>query len=306
LTTFTDTLVASEVPPTPDGKNGWPWHAETIVPPATPDRRPWPRWTVVIPSFNQGRYIEETIRSVLMQGYPDLELIIIDGGSTDETVDVIRRYEPFIRYWESCSDRGQTHAINKGFSRATGEVLSWVNSDDLLAPGAAFAAITQLIADKSDVVGGAVRFFGEGTQSEVARVKPFKGDSMVSGRPYVFHVSFFRASAVKKCGALREDLHYAMDYEYLVRLSRAACPCSTVDQVLSHFRVHEASKTCAPGRGFECYREMSDICRSYGGSRFNYGYTIYWRHRLRDTVERSRFAFALRAYRVVKKAVITR
>src|SRR5690242_18490340 len=126
------------LPRPPVGKTGWPWVIDSERPQAATETA-WPRWTVVIPSYNQGRYIEEAIRSVLMQGYPDLELIVMDGGSTDETLEVIRKYEPWIAHWESCRDRGQTHAINKGFQRATGEVLSFLNSDDVLLPGAGFA-----------------------------------------------------------------------------------------------------------------------------------------------------------------------
>jgi glycosyltransferase involved in cell wall biosynthesis len=291
------------LPPPPAERSGWPWTADlSAVSANAPDGNAWPRWSVVMPSFNQGRFMEEAIRSVLMQGYPNLELIVIDGGSNDETLDVIRKYEPWIKHWESCKDRGQTHAINKGFERATGDVLTWVNCDDVLAPGAAFAAIGKMTATGADVVGGHVRFFGDDL-SYVSEVEPFVGDSMVSGRPYVFHVSFFRASAVKKVGALRESLYYAMDYEYLVRLSRAGATCAVAEQVLSNFRVHDESKTSKPGEGYACYREMSEICRSYGGPRFNHGWRTYWRCHVRYKVEHSPMAFALRGYRAVKRAL---
>src|SRR5262249_7885222 len=90
----------------------------------------------VTPSYNQGQFIEETIRSILLQGYPDLEYIIIDGGSTDESVATIKKYEPWLTYWTSERDRGQSHAINKGLAIATGSVFNWLNSDDLLLPSA--------------------------------------------------------------------------------------------------------------------------------------------------------------------------
>src|SRR5688572_11561284 len=98
--------------------------------------RQLPSITVITPSYNQGRYIEETIDSVLSQGYPSLEYIVIDGGSADNSVEIIRKYEPYLAYWVSEKDRGQAHAINKGLARSTGELWNWSNSDDVLAPGA--------------------------------------------------------------------------------------------------------------------------------------------------------------------------
>ena len=95
----------------------------------------WPKVSIVTPSFNQGHFIEETIRSVLDQDYPNIEYIIIDGGSTDDTVNVIKKYQGRLSYWESCRDRGQSHAINKGFEKCTGEIFNWLNSDDVLRPG---------------------------------------------------------------------------------------------------------------------------------------------------------------------------
>src|SRR5437870_1420981 len=129
----------NELPSPPPDKTGWPWTAETPpLPPARPDGSAWPRISIVTPSYNQGQFIEETIRSVLLQGYPDLEYTIIDGGSTDQSIEIIKKHEPWLTYWVSEQDRGQAHAINKGLSRSTGEIFQWINSDDVLLSGALF------------------------------------------------------------------------------------------------------------------------------------------------------------------------
>ena len=105
----------------------------------------WPKISVVTPSYNQGQFIEQTIRSVLLQGYPNLEFIIIDGGSDDNTLEIIRKYENWLTYWVSEPDRGQSHAINKGIRRATGEILLWLNSDDLVLPDAFNTVVSKFV-----------------------------------------------------------------------------------------------------------------------------------------------------------------
>ena len=131
-----------ELPSPSTGDKRWPWTEESPQFPDTmPDSLPWPRISIVTPSLNQGQFLEETIRSVLLQGYPDLQYIIIDGGSTDESITIIKKYEKWLGYWVSEPDRGQSHAINKGFSAATGKIVSWLNSDDLYLPNT-FKTIT--------------------------------------------------------------------------------------------------------------------------------------------------------------------
>jgi glycosyltransferase involved in cell wall biosynthesis len=115
--------------------NLWVWRENKIqFPELMPNGKPWPKISIVTPSYNQGKYIEETIRSVIMQGYPNLEYIVIDGGSTDNTVEIIKKYQNNISYWVSEKDKGQTHAINKGFEKATGDIVAYLNSDDVYMP----------------------------------------------------------------------------------------------------------------------------------------------------------------------------
>src|SRR6267154_2378048 len=123
----------SILPPPPAGKTGWPWTVETD-PELYAGRSQWPRISIVTPSFNQGSYLEETIRSVLDQNYPNLEYVVVDGGSTDRSVEILQRYADRLAWWSSEPDGGQYAAINKGFKHTSGEIMAWINSDDKYLP----------------------------------------------------------------------------------------------------------------------------------------------------------------------------
>jgi glycosyltransferase involved in cell wall biosynthesis len=223
----------------------------------------------VTPSYNQGQFIEETIRSVLLQGYPDLEYIIIDGGSRDQSFEIIQKYEPWLTYWVSEQDRGQSHAINKGFHRSTGVLLGWLNSDDVLLPNAlatVAAALPRpdepvLIAGKAE----AREVSGTRTIWVVDRVPQTFSDvfshfNTFFGQPSVF----FTRQALNLSGILREDLHYAMDLDLWLRMARRV-PITPIDQYLSWMRQHEDAKTW-PGNALRVYDEVEPLLQSY--SRF--------------------------------------
>src|ERR1700679_2398623 len=123
-----------ELPPPPSNRTGWPW--TEALPSSVDQNSLLPRISVLVPSYQQGHFLEETLRSILLQGYPDIEIIIIDGGSTDETLGIIQRYAPWITWWVSERDRGQTHALNKGLERVSGTWIGWQNSDYYYAPSA--------------------------------------------------------------------------------------------------------------------------------------------------------------------------
>jgi glycosyltransferase involved in cell wall biosynthesis len=290
-----------ELPPGP-GKTGWPWMPSRSVS-RSQGASSWPRWTLVIPSLNHGSYIEEAIRSVLMQHYPDLELIVMDGGSTDETVNVLRRYEPSLAHWESCADRGQSHAINKGFERATGEILSFLNSDDVLLPGAAFRGVSALDVDnEAGIAYGNTQVFAGHEQVAAWKMQAFSRRTLLHRRgPVVFHVPFIKRSVYESCGGFNEQLHFAFDYEYACRLMRAGVRAAVVDDYIAKFRVHSTSKTSGSLHDTRYYDEEARICSEYGGPWFNYARRTSLRIRARAAVECSPFAFALSTYRRLRE-----
>jgi len=213
----------ADLPPPLEDKTGWPWTEEAPrVPESMLDGKPWPRISIVTPSYNQGQFIEETIRSVLLQGYPDLEYIIMDGGSTDESVEIIQKYERWITFWTSEPDGGQTNAINKGFKRATGEIVAWLNSDDLYTAGAlctaakAFAEQPRpaVIYGNIDTVDADTSILSHVKSREFDLEELYRGDYIPQPG------SFISAETIKGIGFLDERFQYAMDYDLWVRLGQ--------------------------------------------------------------------------------------
>jgi glycosyltransferase involved in cell wall biosynthesis len=236
-----------DLPPPPPGRSGWPWDEAPEHDLAAAAGQALPRISVVTPSLDQGAFIEETIRSVLLQGYPDLEHVVIDGGSSDESVAIIRKYERFLAYWVSEPDRGQSHALNKGFARATGDVLCWLNSDDHYLPGT-LRLVGERLTDPARscaLVGHCLRlhedgsppFLLEGRYEDRRRLLEFwKG--------YFIHqpAVFWRREVAEKVGPVNEDLELIMDFDYWARMSRH-CRFESVDRVLARTRYHDKAKT---------------------------------------------------------------
>lgn len=258
------TFALSKLPPVP-GKIGWPWTNEGMDIPGEPtDNSLWPRISVVTPSFNQAHYIEETLRSVLLQGYSNLELIVVDGGSTDGSVDVIKRYADRIAWWVSERDNGQSHAINKGFRRATGEALGWLNSDDLLFPGA-LAAIGRAFRERPDagmIYGAGAKV---GADTRVIKEIPFRPVDvrLLHTLFYILQPScFLSRRALDAVGLLDETQHFAMDWDLALRISRKF-PIHAIPDKIGMLRDYPNTKT---RRGStERWLEIARIARKHNG-----------------------------------------
>lgn len=204
-----------------------------------------PKVSVVTPSFNQAEFLERTIRSVLDQEYPNLEYIVIDGGSTDGSVEVIRRYEDRLAYWVSEPDLGQAHAINKGLQRATGEWVAWQNSDDVYYPGVfndiARASVRHPEADL--IIGNMMMIDAQDNDiRDVRYATPSHGAMRAEGMVMVNQAAFWRRRIHDEVGWLEESLEYSFDYEWFLRLTERHLGVH-VNRIWGGFRLHGASKT---------------------------------------------------------------
>jgi len=226
---------------------------------------PDPLVSIVTPSFNQAQFLEETICSVLDQDYPNIEYIIMDGGSTDSSLEIIKKYQSKLAGWVSEPDRGQTDAINKGFERASGEILAWINSDDTYQPGAVSEAVeyfkshtgTGLVYGDANLIDEEGKIIGKfpARQTDYPRLR----------RGYV-HIpqqsSFFSGDIWKRVGPLDPSFHFAMDYDLWVRIARVA-PIRYIQRTWANFRIHSQGKTTL--EDVRCWPEMVRVHKRDGG-----------------------------------------
>ena len=233
------------------GGDEWPMTSpEESSVPELPTGQSWPKISIVTPSYNQGPYLEKTIRSVLLQGYPNLEYIIIDGGSTDQSVEVIRKYEPWIDYWVSEKDQGQSHAINKGLSGASGDLLGWLNSDDWYLEGALFKLAAAYLDDTSvGAVSGQGHIVDHGdnvthTPKFVQIDKQSLLDWWSKGNDFMQPSCLFTKAAWQDCGPLDEGLHFSMDIDLWLKIAERY-RFRKIEDLLSLSLTHADAKTAA-------------------------------------------------------------
>lgn len=236
-----------------------------------------PRVSIITPTFNQARFLERTILSVLEQDYPNLEYIIIDGGSNDGSLDILKRYADRLAYWCSEPDRGQTDAINKGFSHATGEILAWINSDDTYTPGAIRQAVDFLQQTPAiGLVYGDMLFIDE-NDKPIGKFNAALTDLRRLRRGYV-HVpqpaTFFRAALWQQVGPLDASFYFAMDYDLWVRLAQKTQFAYLKGDVWANFRLHSGGKTVTADE--LCWPEMLRVHYRDGGSPFSLLVAKYW------------------------------
>jgi len=229
-----------------------------------------PKISVITPSFNQGAFIEKTINSVLSQNYPNLEFIIIDGGSTDNTVEIIKKYEQHLTYWVSEPDRGQSHAINKGMALATGDYLTWLNSDDWYQPCALLeihktfkeypeASIVVGVGESVDLSGNTTHVFSPDLVIDISTLL-----NWFSGTWFLQPASVFRRSVWEKCGPLSENEHLVFDLELWLNAADAGFIFHSIEKTIAQALVHPDAKTTA--MSWRTYVEGAFLVERFGGN----------------------------------------
>lgn len=214
----------------------------------------WPSITVITPSFNQAKFLERTICSVLDQKYQNLEYIIVDGGSTDGSVEIIRKYAGSLAWWVSEPDFGQAHAINKGLKQATGDWVAWQNSDDIFLPDSftQFASVAHR-HPASQLIIGDMQLIDECDHviRDQRYVRPTYESLLAEGMVLTNQAAFWRRTLHQRIGWLNESLHYCFDYDWFLRILRADDRAWHVPSYWGALRYHDATKTSTRQEGFD-------------------------------------------------------
>jgi len=257
-----------------------------------------PKISVITPSYNQAEYIESTIQSIITQGYPDLEYIVIDGGSTDGTVDILRKYDTNITHWVSEPDKGQSEALNKGFMLATGDVVGWLNSDDTYQQGTLDQVASIFRDPEVDIAmsgyfgfmdsAGLIYDYKKNEYTDhKTLIRYWNTNGMTINQPCVF----FRRNLIESYSPVVDtSLHYAMDYDLWLRLTREH-RIRVVPGHWANYRFHQSNKS---GQGFErFYYEWNQVSRRYWGSKYSYE---WWLHCLNYNLRKISWAIQKRLF----------
>ena len=239
--------IISSLPQDIHGNKGWPWDTETAST-AYSNFNFWPKISIITPSLNQVNFLEETIRSILLQNYPNLEFIIIDGGSTDGSIEVIKKYEKWITYWISEKDNGQSHAINKGLLKISGTLFNWINSDDILAPSSLLHIGMSYLKKPTLAICGLTSNFDE--KSKQISVTYAMGVKENAENTFCYPLinqpgTFYHSSVILEIGLLNESLHFIMDLEFWRRfIGRFGISnIRHLNSQICFFRYHSQSKS---------------------------------------------------------------
>ena len=284
----------SKIPPAPFGRKGWPWEC-------APERNSrdvdllvhWPKITVVTPSFNQGRFLEQTLRSVLLQQYPNLEYIVMDGGSSDNSIAIIDKYRSLLSYSQSKPDGGQAKALGLGFERATGELYGYLNSDDILFPGALrHIARTFLRFPNAGVVYGNRMVIDEAGKVTGRHIWPYllSRYHWANGQPLAQECCYWRKEVYLKVGGIDRSKFFIMDYDLLYRMWTVSKFCKT-RAYLGAIRLHGETKNAR-------YRDVWQ--RELAKAKLDFGLREpgYFRIRIMNRMDRMQFLFDEMADRV--------
>ena len=247
----------------------------------TPDL---PRISIVTPSYNQGRYLESAIISVIGQRYPNLEYIVLDGGSTDNSVELIKKYESHIAHWESRPDRGQADAINRGFSMATGDIFAWLNSDDMHLPNTLNYVARQftLLDDMDILFGNCLHFNQEAKSAAGSDVEGYHRRYDIELCDYIIQPScFWKRSIWNAVGELKANLEYGLDWDWFIRANRCGARFRAFGEFLSIYRIHPQYKTGIGG--LKRIQELAGIYRAHHSEQIA---SSYFRLKTNATIRR--------------------
>jgi glycosyltransferase involved in cell wall biosynthesis len=243
--------------------SGWPW-TEEVDKAIYNENKQYPKISIVTPSYNQGQYIEETIRSVLLQNYPNLEYIIIDGGSTDNTVEIIKKYEKWITYWVTEKDKGQSNAINKALPLMTGEIFAWINSDDYYLPKALFAVSLGFDTNKTSLILGDVINFDDVSRKETNtlqhNINLYNFITGANGLSWHQPGVFVPMDIHQSASPLDESLRYTFDTDWFAKMI-AKHPIHYLHTFLAKFRLHNESKTVK--ENIHWTEELKEVSKRY-------------------------------------------